>query len=163
MKKIISILVATGIIATVGTVVVFANESDTSVSKTATTESIPEKTMEEGTEGAEATTENMETSTDSDEATNSDASTTAKGGDHTTGETIEEVEVIAEDGIENGKAKENDSEKVSNDDISRVPQIGNNRRVFSTIATLIVSGVALAYCWVKGKKNRNKKMKKDGE
>ena len=60
MKKIFSILIAAGVIATVGTVVAVASEAtetDTTIPEIATTEAIPESTTEEVTENAEATTE----------------------------------------------------------------------------------------------------------
>lgn len=142
MKKLISILIAAGIIATVGTVVAVASEatdSDTTISETATTEAIPESTTEEVTDGDdEATTENMETPTDSDETTDSDDSTTDESTNDTTGETVI-------------------------DEYPEIPNTGTDRKIFPAIATFIVSGIALAYCLIKGKKNKLNKTKKDGE
>ena len=166
MKKLISILIAAGIIATVGTVVAVASEatdSDTTISETATTEAIPESTTEEVTDDDdEATTENMEPSTDSDETTNSDDSTTDESTNDTTGETVEETEVVTDENLENSEAVENDSETVI-DEYPEIPNTGTDRKIFPAIATFIVSGIALAYCLVKGKKNKLKKTKKDGE
>ena len=166
MKKIISILIAAGVIATVGTVVAVASEAtktDTTIPEKATTEAIPESTTEEVTENAEATTEIVETSTDSNEATNSDATTTGESTDNTVDEIIEEAEIITDENIENSEAVEDDSETVNDEEYPEIPQTGDNRKVFPAIATLLVSGVALAYCLVKGKKIKLKKSKKDGE
>ena len=169
MKKIISILIAAGIIATVGSVVALAKETDTKVPESATTDALPkaeettnEKATEEVTKNAEAPTENMETSTDSDEATNSDATGTVEGSGDTTDETAKETEVVGTEDIKNGETMENDSEAIDNEDPD-IPQTGDNRKAFPAIATLIVSGIALAYCFVKGKKNKSNKNKSNGE
>jgi hypothetical protein len=162
MKKIISILIAAGILATAGTVIALASETDTTIPETTTTEAIPENTTEEVTERDEVTTENMEPSTDSDETTNSDDSTTDECTNDTTGETVEETEVVTDENLENSEAVENDSETVI-DEYPEIPNTGTDRKIFPAIATFIVSGIALAYCLVKGKKNKLKKTKKDGE
>lgn len=165
MKKIISILIAAGILATAGTVIALAGETtetDTTIPEITTTEAIPENTTEEVTESDEVTTENMEPSTDSDETTNSDDSTTDESTNNTTGETVEETEVVTDENLENSETVENDSETVI-DEYPEIPNTGTDRKIFPAIATFLVSGIALAYCLVKGKKNKLKKTKKDGE
>ena len=165
MKKIISILIAAGILATAGTVIALASETtetDTTIPETTTTEAIPENTTEEVTERDEATTENMEIPTDSDETTDSDDSTTDESTNDTTGETVEETEGVTDEYLENSETVENDSETVI-DEYPEIPNTGTDRKIFPAIATFIVSGIALAYCLVKGKKNKLKKTKKDGE
>ena len=51
---------------------------------------------------------------------------------------------------------EDDSEAV-NDEVPEIPQTGDKRKFFPAIATFIVSGIALAYCVVRGKKNKKSK------
>lgn len=166
MKKIISILIAAGVIATAGSVVALASEPTETQTKSAgitqtNNETTAEKTTEEVTENAEAATEIVETSADSDKTTNSDVTESAESSVNTDSETNTQAESITVPDTENGEALEDDSETVTTDyDYAPNPDTGDNEKVLPAIAALLVSGVALAYCVVKGRKKKNKK---DGE
>lgn len=166
MKKIIGILMAVAVIATASSVVACAtnSEENTTLPETGTTEkdtTIPEeKTTEEVNDNAETATTDVETSTNADETTMPDSSEGAEGTGNTDSEITTEVESATVEVLEDGEAFEDGSEEVSgeiNDEVPEIPQTGDNRKIFPAIATLLLAGVSLAYCIVKGKKNKKTK------
>ena len=161
MKKIFSILAAIAVIATTGSVVACAtSETEPVIPETGTTENnttIPEETTaEEVSDNAETATTDVETSTEADETTMPESSEGAEGSDNTDSEINEEVESATFEVLEDGETVEDDSEAV-NDEVPEIPQTGDNRKILPAIATLLVAGVSLAYCIVKGKKNKKSK------
>lgn len=164
MKKIIGVLIAMAVIATASSVVASAanNEETPNIPETGTTEkdtTIPEETTaEEVSDNAETATTDVETSTEADETTMPESSEGAEGSDNTDSESIEEVESATFEVLEDGETVEDDSEAV-NDEVPEIPQTGDKRKFFPAIATFIVSGIALAYCVVKGKKIKKTKSK----
>lgn len=164
MKKIIDVLIAMAVIATASSVVACAtNDEETpNIPETGTTEkdtTIPEETTaEEVSDNAETATTDVETSTEADETTMPESSEGAEGSDNTDCESNEEVESATFEVLEDGETVENDSETV-NDEVLDIPQTGDKRRVLPAVATLIVSSIALAYCVVRGKKNKKTKSK----
>lgn len=164
MKKIIGVLIAMAVIATASSVVASAanNEETPNIPETGTTEkdtTIPEKTTaEEVSDNAETATTDVETSTEADDTTVPESSEGAEGSDNTDSESNEEVESATFEVLEDGETVEDDSEAV-NDEVPEIPQTGDKRKFFPAIATFIVSGIALAYCVVKGKKIKKTKSK----
>ena len=164
MKKIIGVLMAMAVIATASSVVASAanNEETPNIPETGTTEkdtTIPEETTaEEVSDNAETATTDVETSTEADETTMPESSEGAEGSDNTDSESTEEVESAAFEVLEDGETVEDDSEAV-NDEVPEIPQTGDKRKFFPAVATFIVSGIALAYCVVKGKKIKKTKSK----
>ena len=164
MKKIIGVLIAMAVIATASSVVACAtnNEETPNISETGTTEkdtTIPEETTaEEVSDNAETATTDVETSTEADETTMPESSEGAEGSDNTDSESNEEVESATFEVLEDGETVEDDSETV-NDEVPEIPQTGDKRKFFPAVATFIVSGIALAYCVVKGKKIKKTKSK----
>lgn len=164
MKKIIGVLIAMAVIATASSVVASAanNEETPNIPETGTTEkdtTIPEETTaEEVSDNAETATTDVETSTEADETTVPESSEGAEGSDNTDSEINEEVESATFEVLEDGETVEDDSEAV-NDEVPEIPQTGDKRKFFPAIATFIVSGIALAYCVVKGKKIKKTKSK----
>lgn len=162
MKKIIGVLIAMAVIATASSVVACAanNEETPNIPETGTTEkdtTIPEETTaEEVSDNAETATTDVETSTEADETTVPESSEGAEGSDNTDSESNEEVESATFEVLEDGETVEEDSEAV-NDEVPEIPQTGDNRKILPAIATLLVAGVSLAYCIVKGKKNKKSK------
>lgn len=159
MKKIFSILAAIAVIATAGSVVACAtnNEETPTIPETGTTEkdtTIPEETTaEEVSDNAETATTDVETSTESDETTVPESSEGAEGSGNTDSESNDEVESATFEVPEDGETVEDDSEAV-NDEVPEIPQTGDKRKFFPAVATLLVAGVSLAYCIVKGKKSK---------
>ena len=164
MKKIIGVLIAMAVIATASSVVASAanNEETPNIPETGTTEkdtTIPEETTaEEVSDNAETATTDVETSTEADETTMPESSEGAEGSDNTDSESNEEVERATFEVLEDGETVEDDSEAV-NDEVPEIPQTGDKRKFLPTVATFIVSGIALAYCVVKGKKIKKTKSK----
>ena len=163
MKKIFGILMAVAVIATASTVVASATNNEVpALPETGTTEkdtTIPEETTaEEVSDNAETATTDVETSTEADETTMPESSEGAEGSDNTDSESTEEVESAAFEVLEDGETVEDDSEAV-NDEVPEIPQTGDKRKFFPAVATFIVSGIALAYCVVKGKKIKKTKSK----
>ena len=164
MKKIIGVLIAMAVIATASSVVASAanNEETPNIPETGTTEkdtTIPEETTaEEVSDNAETATTDVETSTGADETTVPESSEGAEGSDNTDSESNEEVESATFEVLEDGETVEDDSETV-NDEVPEIPQTGDKRKFFPAVATFIVSGIALAYCVVKGKKIKKTKSK----
>ena len=164
MKKIIGVLIAMAVIATASFVVASAanNEETPNIPETGTTEkdtTIPEETTaEEVSDNAETATTDVETSTEADETTMPESSEGAEGPDNTDSESTEEVESATFEVLEDGETVEDDSEAV-NDEVPEIPQTGDKRKFFPAVATFIVSGIALAYCVVKGKKIKKTKSK----
>lgn len=164
MKKIIGVLIAMAVIATASSVVASAanNEETPNIPETGTTEkdtTIPEETTaEEVSDNAETATTDVETSTGADETTVPESSEGAEGSDNTDSESNEEVESATFEVLEDGETVEDDSEAV-NDEVPEIPQTGDKRKFFPAVATFIVSGIALAYCVVKGKKIKKTKSK----
>lgn len=164
MKKIIGVLIAMAVIATASSVVASAanNEETPNIPETGTTEkdtTIPEETTaEEVSDNAETATTDVETSTEADETTMPESSAGAEGSDNTDSESNEEVESATFEVLEDGETVEDDSEAV-NDEVPEIPQTGDKRKFFPAVATFIVSGIALAYCVVKGKKIKKTKSK----
>ena len=164
MKKIIGVLIAMAVIATASSVVASAanNEETPNIPETGTTEkdtTIPEETTaEEVSDNAETATTDVETSTGADETTVPESSEGAEGSDNTDSESNEEVESATFEVLEDGETVEDDSEAV-NDEVPEIPQTGDKRKIFPAVATFIVSGIALAYCVVKGKKIKKTKSK----
>ena len=164
MKKIIGVLIAMAVIATASSVVASAanNEETPNIPETGTTEkdtTIPEETTaEEVSDNAETATTDVETSTKADETTMPESSEGAEGSDNTDSESNEEVESATFEVLEDGETVEDDSETV-NDEVPEIPQTGDKRKFFPAVATFIVSGIALAYCVVKGKKIKKTKSK----
>lgn len=164
MKKIIGVLIAMAVIATASSVVASAtnNEETPNILETGTTEkdtTIPEKTTaEEVSDNAETATTDVETSTEADETTMPESSEGAEGSDNTDSESNEEVESATFEVLEDGETVEDDSEAVNNE-VPEIPQTGDKRKFFPAVATFIVSGIALAYCVVKGKKIKKTKSK----
>ena len=161
MKKIFGILMAIAVIATASTVVASATNNEVpALPDTGTTEkdkAIPEETTaKEVIDNAETATTDVETSADADETTMPDSSEGAEGTDNTDSEITEEVESATVEVLEDGEAVEDDSEAV-NEEVPEIPQTGDKRKFFPAIATFIVSGIALAYCVVRGKKNKKSK------
>lgn len=162
MKKIIGVLIAMAVIATASSVVASAanNEETPNIPETGTTEkdtTIPEETTaEEVSDNAETATTDVETSTEADETTMPESSEGAEGSDNTDSESTEEVESAAFEVLEDGETVEDDSEAV-NDEVPEIPQTGDKRKFLPAVATFIVSGIALAYCVVKGKKIKKTK------
>lgn len=162
MKKIISILVALGVIATASTVVACAANDETArIPETGTTEkdtTIPEETTaEEVSDNAETATTDVETSADADETTMPESSEGTESSDDTDSESTEEDESVDAEIFEDSETEENDSEAVNEDEEIEIPQTGDNRKIFLAIATLLVAGVSLAYCIVRGKKVKKTK------
>lgn len=163
MKKIFGILMAIAVIATASTVVASATNNEVpALPDTGTTEKdkeIPEKTTaEEVSDNAETATTDVETSTEADETTMPESSEGAEGSDNTDSESNEEVESATFEVLEDSETVEDDSETVS-EDVPEIPQTGDKRKFFPAVATFIVSGIALAYCVVKGKKIKKTKSK----
>ena len=164
MKKIIGVLIAMAVIATASSVVACAanNEETPKIPETGTTEkdtTIPEETTaEEVSDNAETATTDVETSTEADETTMPESSEGAEGSDNTDSESNEEVESATFEVLEDGETVEDDSETV-NYEVPEIPQTGDKRKFFPAVATFIVSGIALAYCVVKGKKIKKTKSK----
>ena len=163
MKKIIGVLIAMAVIATASTVVASATNNEVpALPDTGTTEkdtTIPEETTaEEVSDNAETATTDVETSTEADDTTVPESSEGAEGSDNTDSESNEEVESATFEVLEDGETVEDDSEAV-NDEVPEIPQTGDKRKFFPAIATFIVSGIALAYCVVKGKKIKKTKSK----
>ena len=164
MKKIIGVLIAMAVIATASSVIASAanNEETPNIPETGTTEkdtTIPEETTaEEVSDNAETATTDVETSTGADETTVPESSEGAEGSDNTDSESNEEVESATFEVLEDGETVEDDSEAV-NDEVPEIPQTGDKRKFFPAVATFIVSGIALAYCVVKGKKIKKTKSK----
>ena len=164
MKKIIGVLIAMAVIATASSVVASAanNEETPNIPETGTTEkdtTIPEETTaEEVSDNAETATTDVETSTEADDTTVPESSEGAEGSDNTDSESNEEVESATFEVLEDGETVEDDSEAV-NDEVPEIPQTGDKRKFFPAVATFIVSGIALAYCVVKGKKIKKTKSK----
>lgn len=164
MKKIIGILITMAVIATASSVVACAtnNEETPTIPETGTTEkdtTIPEETTaEEVSDNAETATTDVETSTEADETTMPESSEGAEGSDNTDCESNEEVESATFEVLEDSETVEDDSEAV-NDEVPEIPQTGDKRKFFPAVATFIVSGIALAYCVVKGKKIKKTKSK----
>ena len=164
MKKIIGVLIAMAVIATASTVVACAtnNEETPTIPETGTTEkdtTIPEETTaEEVSDNAETATTDVETSTEADETTVPESSEGTEGPDNTDSESTEEVESATLEVLEDGETVEDDSEAV-NDEVPEIPQTGDKRKFFPAVATFIVSGIALAYCAIKGKKIKKTKSK----
>ena len=164
MKKIIGVLMAMAVIATTSSVVACAtnNEEIPKIPETGTTEkdtTIPEETTaEEESDNAETATTDVETSNEADETTMPESSEGAEGSDNADSENNEEVESATFEVLEDGETVEDDSEAV-NDEVPKIPQTGDKRKFFPAIATFIVSGIALAYCVVKGKKIKKTKSK----
>ncbi len=161
MKKIFGILMAVAVIATASTVVASATNNEVpAIPDTGTTEkdkAIPEETtVKEVIDNAETATTDVETSADADETTMPESSEGAETTDNTDGEITEEVESATVEVLEDGETVEDDSETV-NDEVPEIPQTGDKRKFFPAIATFIVSGIALAYCVVRGKKNKKSK------
>ena len=148
MKKFFSVLAAIAVIATAGSVVACAtSETEPVIPDTGTTEkdtTIPEETTV------------VETSANTDKTTMSDSSEGAESADNTDSEITEEVESATVEVLEDGETVEDDSETV-NDEVPEIPQTGDKRKFFPATATFIVSGIALAYCVVRGKKNKKSK------
>ena len=163
MKKIFGILMAIAVIATASTVVASATNNEVpALPDTGTTEkdkATPEETTaEEVSDNAEAATTDVETSADADETTMPESSEGAETTDNTDSEITEEVESATVEVLEDGETVEDDSETV-NDEVPEIPQTGDKRKFFPAVATFIVSGIALAYCVVKGKKIKKTKSK----
>ena len=163
MKKIFGILMAVAVIATASTVVASATNNEVpALPETGTTEkdtTIPEETTaEEVSDNAETATTDVETSTEADETTMPESSEGAEGSDNTDSESNEEVESATFEVLEDGETVEDDSEAV-NVEVPEIPQTGDKRKFFPAVATFIVSGIALAYCVVKGKKIKKTKSK----
>ena len=161
MKKIFGILMAVAVIATASTVVASAaNNEVPAIPDTGTTEkdkTSPEvTTAEEVIDNAETATTDVETSADADETTMPESSEGAESSDNTDSEITEEVESATVEVLEDGETVEDDSESV-NEEVPEIPQTGDKRKFFPAIATFIVSGIALAYCVVRGKKNKKSK------
>ena len=162
MKKIIGVLMAMAVIATASSVVACAtnNEEIPKIPETGTTEkdtTIPEKTTaEEVSDNAETATTDVETSNEADETTMPESSEGAESTDNTDSKITEEVESATVEVLEDSETVEDDSETV-NDEVPEIPQTGDKRKFFPAIATFIVSGIALAYCVVRGKKNKKSK------
>ena len=163
MKKIFGILMAVAVIATASTVVASATNNEIpALPDTGTTEkdkATPEETTaEEVSDNAETATTDVETSTEADETTMPESSEGAEKTDNTDSESNEEVESATFEVLEDGETVEDDSEAV-NDEVPEIPQTGDKRKFFPAVATFIVSGIALAYCVVKGKKIKKTKSK----
>ena len=161
MKKFFSVLAAIAVIATAGSVVACAtSETEPIIPDTGTTEkdtTIPEETtIEEVKNDDETATTVVETSANTDETTMSDSSEGAESADDTDSESSAEVESATVEVLEDGETVEDDSEAV-NDEVPEIPQTGDKRKFFPAIATFIVSGIALAYCVVRGKKIKKTK------
>lgn len=163
MKKIFGILMAVAVLATASTVVASATNNEVpALPDTGTTEkdkATPEETTaEEVSDNAETATTDVETSTEADETTMPESSEGAEKTDNTDSESNEEVESATFEVLEDGETVEDDSEAV-NDEVPEIPQTGDKRKFFPAVATFIVSGIALAYCVVKGKKIKKTKSK----
>ena len=163
MKKIFGILMAVAVIATASTVVASATNNEIpALPDTGTTEkdkATPEETTaEEVSDNAETATTDVETSTEADETTMPESSEGAEKTDNTDSESNEEVESATFEVLEDSETVEDDSEAV-NDEVPEIPQTGDKRKFFPAVATFIVSGIALAYCVVKGKKIKKTKSK----
>ena len=164
MKKIIGVLITMAVIATASSVVAYAtnNEETPTIPETGTTENdttIPEETIaEEVSDNAETATTDVETSTEADETAVPESSDGAEGSDNTDSESNEEVESATFEVLEDGETMEDDSEAI-NDEVPEIPQTGDKRKFLPAVATFIVSGIALAYCVVKGKKIKKTKSK----
>lgn len=163
MKKIFGILMAVAVLATASTVVASATNNEVpALPDTGTTEkdkATPEETTaEEVSDNAETATTDVETSTEADETTVPESSEGAEGSDNTDSESNEEVESATFEVLGDGETVEDDSEAV-NDEVPEIPQTGDKRKFLPAVATFIVSGIALAYCVVKGKKIKKTKSK----
>ena len=163
MKKIFGILMAVAVLATASTVVASATNNEVpALPDTGTTEkdkATPEETTaEEVSDNAETATTDVETSAEADETTVPESSEGAEGSDNTDSESNEEIESAIFEVLEDSETVEDDSETV-NDEVPEIPQTGDKRKFFPAVATFIVSGIALAYCVVKGKKIKKTKSK----
>ncbi len=163
MKKIFGILMAVAVLATASTVVASATNNEVpALPDTGTTEkdkATPEETTaEEVSDNAETATTDVETSAEADETTVPESSEGAEGSDNTDSESNEKVESATFEVLEDGETVEDDSEAV-NDEVPEIPQTGDKRKFLPAVATFIVSGIALAYCVVKGKKIKKTKSK----
>lgn len=149
MKKIIGALITMAVIAAASSVVACAT------------------TTEENTNLPEAgTTENN--TTNSEETITGDvttvAETSAEGNKTTVPSSGEETEIGGDADnesttlviIEDEETIEDDSDSIKNESVES-PPTGANGRVFPVVATLLMSGVALAYCVIKGKKHKKTK------
>ena len=161
MKKFFSVLAAIAVIATAGSVVACATSEtepvipDTGAAEKDTT--IPEETTaEEVSDNAETATTDVETSADADETTMPESSEGAESTDNTDSEITEEVESATVEVLEDSETEEDGSETVTDEEIE-IPQTGDKRKIFPAVATFIVSGIALAYCIVRGKKIKKTK------
>ena len=161
MKKFFSILAAIAVIATAGSVVACAtSETEPVIPDTGTTEkdtTIPEETtIEEVKNDDETATTVVETSANTDETTMSDSSEGAESADDTDSESSAEVESATVEVLEDSETEEDGSETVTDEEIE-IPQTGDKRKIFPAVATFIVSGIALVYCIVRGKKIKKTK------
>ena len=161
MKKFFSVLAAIAVIATAGSVVACAtSETEPVIPDTGTTEkdtTIPEETtIEEEKNDDETATTVVETSANTDETTMSDSSEGAESADDTDSERSAEVESATVEVLEDSETEEDGSETVTDEEIE-IPQTGDKRKIFPAVATFIVSGIALDYCIVRGKKIKKTK------
>ena len=161
MKKFFSILAAIAVIATAGSVVACAtSETEPVIPDTGTTKkdtTIPEETTIEAVKNDDETaTTVVETSANTDETTMSDSSEGAESADDTDSESSAEVESASVEVLEDSETEEDGSETVTDEEIE-IPQTGDKRKIFPAVATFIVSGIALAYCIVRGKKIKKTK------
>ena len=161
MKKFFSVLAAIAVIATAGSVVACAtSETEPVIPDTGAAEkdaTIPEETkIEEVKNDDETATTVVETSANTDETTMSDSSEGAESADDTDSESSAEVESATVEVLEDSETEEDGSETVTDEEIE-IPQTGDKRKIFPAVATFIVSGIALAYCIVKGKKIKKTK------
>ena len=161
MKNFFSILAAIAVIATAGSVVACAtSETEPVIPDTGTTEkdtTIPEETkIEEVKNDDETATTVVETSANTDETTMSDSSEGAESADDTDSESSAEVESATVEVLEDSETEEDGSETVTDEEIE-IPQTSDKRKIFPAVATFIVSGIALAYCIVRGKKIKKTK------
>lgn len=165
MKKIFAILVALGIVSTMGTVIACAaDETEPETTAAQSTEPTTEEKANDIT-----TTENVENISDAPESSVPEASESDKepvssdieSGMETEKDAKETLknESEAEESTDNTKNVEKDSQKDVTAD--SIPNTGEKRNIFPLLATLLLSGVTAAYCVVKGKKS--KKTKADGE
>lgn len=160
MKKFFSVLAAIAVIATAGSVVACATSEtepvipDTGAAEKDTT--IPEETKIEEVKNDETATTVVETSANTDETTMSDSSEGAESADDTDSESSAEVESATVEVLEDSETEEDGSETVTDEEIE-IPQTGDKRKIFPAVATFIVSGIALAYCIVRGKKIKKTK------
>ena len=105
-------------------------------------------------DNAETATADVETSVNAYETTMPESSEGTENSDNTDSESTEEDESVDAEIFEDSETEENDSKAVNEDEETEIPQTGDNRKIFPAIATLLVAGVSLAYCIVKGKKTK---------